>query len=204
MNKGLIKIQEQFKNNIIDYNNNPNKCLYCNGPILYIKGKLRDTKVKKFCNTSCAASHNNKIPKRKKLNQYSTCECGNTKGRYVEVCRACFLDKKDLGNKTIGELKAIYNNYFKFRIRIAKAARDIFKTITTKSCVNCGYDKHVQAAHIKSVASFSDDVLISEINNKKNLIPLCPNCHWEYDNGLLDLKDNIANWCNSNIQESLS
>ena len=28
---------------------------------------------------------------------------------------------------------------------------------------------------------------IEEINNINNLIGLCPNHHWEYDNGLLEL-----------------
>ena len=36
----------------------------------------------------------------------------------------------------------------------------------------------------KAVADFDDGTLVSEINN---LIALCPNHHWEYDNGLLEL-----------------
>ena len=53
-------------------------------------------------------------------------------------------------------------------------------------CAICGYDKHADVAHIKSVSSFDDDVLISEINDFKNLIGLCPNHHWEFDAGLID------------------
>lgn len=36
--------------------------------------------------------------------------------------------------------------------------------------------------------SFSMDSLISEINSLENLIYLCPNCHWEFDNELLIIK----------------
>lgn len=42
-------------------------------------------------------------------------------------------------------------------------------------------------AHIKAVSEFSDDTLISEINDINNLVGLCPNHHWEYDHGLLNL-----------------
>ena len=51
----------------------------------------------------------------------------------------------------------------------------------------CGYSKHYEVAHIKAVADFDDNDLISEINSENNLIALCPNHHWEYDNGLLKI-----------------
>jgi predicted restriction endonuclease len=49
----------------------------------------------------------------------------------------------------------------------------------------------VEVAHIKAVSNFSEDSLISEINDISNLIGLCPNHHWEYDNGLLDISKYI-------------
>lgn len=48
-------------------------------------------------------------------------------------------------------------------------------------CEECGYDKHVEIAHIKSISSFREDTMISEINSFDNLKILCPNCHWEFD-----------------------
>lgn len=39
------------------------------------------------------------------------------------------------------------------------------------------YDKHIEIAHIKSVAEFDDSVTIAEINSIDNLIALCPNHH---------------------------
>jgi len=39
--------------------------------------------------------------------------------------------------------------------------------------------------HIKPVAEFGDDAPLEEINAKENLIALCPNCHRELDDGLL-------------------
>lgn len=54
-------------------------------------------------------------------------------------------------------------------------------------CAICGYDKHIEIAHIKAVSDFEDSVKISEINSINNLIALCPNHHWEYDNNILKL-----------------
>ena len=46
-------------------------------------------------------------------------------------------------------------------------------------------------AHIKAVSDYDNDTLISEINDINNLVALCPNHHWEYDNNLLDLTEYI-------------
>lgn len=54
----------------------------------------------------------------------------------------------------------------------------------------CGYDKFVEIAHIKAVSEFDESALISDINSIDNLIALCPNHHWEYDNGVLILRNN--------------
>jgi predicted HNH restriction endonuclease len=37
------------------------------------------------------------------------------------------------------------------------------------------------------IASFPMTATIAKVNDIKNLIVLCPNCHWKYDHGLLDL-----------------
>lgn len=61
------------------------------------------------------------------------------------------------------------------------------KDLTNRPCANCGYSKHVELCHIKAVASFDDNAFIGEVNHPNNIIQLCPNCHWELDNGLLKL-----------------
>lgn len=71
---------------------------------------------------------------------------------------------------------------------IAKNARKLYsQSNKPKKCICCGYDKHYEVAHIKAVSDFSDNALISEINNINNLIALCPNHHWEYDNTDFDI-----------------
>ena len=172
MNKGLIKIKKYHENNIKDYNDNPNKCLYCDDCILHEKGTLSFTKIKKFCSRSCAASYNNtrriRIKKEKIKKE---------------------LLRESISNKTKGELLLINKSYFSMRSGICKDARaKLKKSKREQICINCGYDKHVQTCHIKNISSFANDIKISEINSIDNLIYLCPNCHWEFDHNILKLK----------------
>lgn len=89
----------------------------------------------------------------------------------------------DILATTKGELFDIYQTWQTARTAIAKNAREIYSLSNKpKQCVCCGYNKHFEVAHIKSVSSFENSALISEINSIDNLIALCPNHHWEYDN----------------------
>lgn len=98
-------------------------------------------------------------------------------------------------NKTIsnqqltkGELIKIRKNYQSYRSCIRKKAELVFKNSGKEcKCEVCGYDKHIEIAHKKAVSDFDDSATIAEINDINNLIALCPNCHWEFDNGLLEL-----------------
>ena len=58
-----------------------------------------------------------------------------------------------------------------------------------KACQKCSYDKHVELCHIKPINSFDDSATVGEINDPKNLLVLCPNHHWEFDNGILKLEE---------------
>lgn len=49
-------------------------------------------------------------------------------------------------------------------------------------CNVCGYDKHVEVAHIRSISSFDDNILVKHVNDVSNMVYLCPNHHWELDN----------------------
>lgn len=93
-----------------------------------------------------------------------------------------------LSNKTKGELFAERKNWQSARTAIRKHANRIFfENNTTHKCAICGYDKHIEVAHIKAVSDFDDTATIREINSITNLIGLCPNHHWEYDNGVIEL-----------------
>lgn len=93
-----------------------------------------------------------------------------------------------ISNYTKKELFNKYPNYLSARNAICSLARNIYRNSTRpKQCICCNYDKHYEVAHIKAVSDFDDDALISEINSEDNLIALCPNHHWEYDNTDFDI-----------------
>ena len=92
------------------------------------------------------------------------------------------LTKQELFNR--------YKQWQTARSIIQKNARDIYnKSNKPKECIVCKYNKHYEVAHIKAVSDFDGDATISEINCINNLIALCPNHHWEYDNTDFDISD---------------
>lgn len=99
-----------------------------------------------------------------------------------------FLNKRNVSNKTKLELFNKRLNWQSARSAIAKDSRFVYNNSDKpKCCYVCGYDKHIEIAHIKSVSSFDDETKVSDINNIDNLVALCPNHHWEFDNGLLNI-----------------
>ena len=96
------------------------------------------------------------------------------------------LDPVDLETKDSLLIKR--KNYQSYRSAIRKRAEKVFSDSEKPlKCAICGYDIHVEIAHIRPVSDFPGDTLISDINSADNLIALCPNHHWEYDHGILKL-----------------
>ena len=140
-----------------------------------------ETSNPKFCCRSCGVSYNNKLnPKRKLSKKCKHCDV------LIPSNRKC-CDKHSKirwsgrGDLTIAD--AIYKRHHRSSAYalIRTRARSIAKSNGLTSCNKCGYDKHVEIAHIKPISEFSDDTLISVVNDLSNLMPLCPNCHWEMD-----------------------
>ena len=100
--------------------------------------------------------------------------CNNVKGN------------RAIKNKTKKEILEKSSSYQSYRSAIRKDAEKTFseKDGNNKCCI-CGYDKHIEIAHVRPVSDFSEDSLVCEINHINNIIPLCPNHHWEFDNGVL-------------------
>jgi hypothetical protein len=153
-------------------------CLNCN----------KETTNPKFCCKSCSATYTNKQYPKRKTNK--TCSiCGEQVKSYRHTkCEKHWQEYKNnqYQNKTIGEyrnyesVKGKHTSWINSHIRLF--ARSWLKHLTKLPCAHCGYDKHVELAHIKPIASFTDDCLLSDVNSELNVIQLCPNCHWEFDN----------------------
>lgn len=125
---------------------------------------------------------------------YESTLSSNLKVKVKQRCELLGIDclertkKIPVNQRTKGELFSNLKNWQTARSAIRKDAQNIFnKSNKPKCCAICGYDKHIEVAHIKAVSDFENTTLVSEINNIDNLIALCPNHHWEYDNGLLKL-----------------
>ena len=105
----------------------------------------------------------------------------------IEVHR-CLIDNYYLNDKTKREVFEASKSWQAGRATIQRMARQVFfENNDNPRCHICGYDKHIEVAHVKAVSNFSGDTKLKEINSVDNLIGLCPNHHWEYDNGLLKL-----------------
>lgn len=144
----------------------------------------RLTKNPSFCSRSCAAKQTNKIPKRKRTLVCSSCGesmvARKAKGVYMTKCQECYREERD-AIETSTKRELLTNDTQRYRKIRYRARRDLVRLGKT-SCDKCGYAKHVEACHRIPIREFPLDAPIYEINSPDNLMALCPNCHWEFDN----------------------
>lgn len=169
-------------------------CITCQGEL-----KRRDQK--KFCSRSCAAKHNNVVsPKRKSSKRSAQCRgCDNIiyrnkNGTLNAFCSTCRDQRKhyrngvDRDERTIEEV-IVRKGTNKFDQIRDHAYRLYKKERANPSCERCGYTKHIEICHIKSVSSFPLETKLKVVNARENILILCPNCHWEFDHDQLNLDE---------------
>lgn len=139
-----------------------------------------------FCSRSCAAKYNNKkFPKRKRRICYCK-SCGCVVPYRRTTCDECNPQIVDWTKITLKDVLYTTHQASNRYTRIRDNAQSIFRNSgKLQQCSNCGYSSHYHVCHIKPIHLYSLDTFVSEINSIDNLIALCPNCHWEFDNGLL-------------------
>ena len=137
---------------------------------------------------SCAAKTNNRLkPKRKPEGICKNCNGpSRIQAIYCKLCKSLGLGHRFCGeditiDKAIDKKNGRQNAFGVIRARARKKMEAI------SCCQKCGYNKHIEIAHIKPISDFSLDTLVSVVNANDNLIALCPNCHWEHDNGLIKI-----------------
>lgn len=207
---GESNIEHQRAKAIELYYQNPNTCRFCEKPIpIPANSKVAWIRRKKFCNPSCAASFTNKqSPKRKRRSEKPTeglcisCKIviqykDRRPHKYCDSCRSIargWHNRERYGgvvvmddSKTKGELKSQMNGYYLFRSVVNKHASRAYKQAGKQDCcVVCGYHD-IQICHIKAVSKFPDTATLAEIDHPDNLVGLCPNHHYEFDKGQLEL-----------------
>lgn len=96
------------------------------------------------------------------------------------------ITRDQLKTLTLGRLKKLRPS--SWRQTISRDARQTFlEQGDCQKCMVCSYSTHVECCHIVDVAQWPNWATISEINDPRNLGWLCPNHHWEFDNGYLDI-----------------
>lgn len=149
------------------------------------------TKTQSFCCKKCRLAKNQR---RFYTSQKKKCpDCGkNIKNTSIR-CVACTRHVQDcVGKKTtLGEfhsrmsVKGKHPSWKNSHIR--SLARYWNSDKLSLPCSVCGYSKHVELAHIKPISSFPETSTLEEVNHPRNLIQLCPNCHWESHNGFIKI-----------------
>jgi 5-methylcytosine-specific restriction endonuclease McrA len=160
----------------------------------------QETTNPKFCSTSCAATYNNKLfPKRQKASSSLTI-IKKVQQRYCRDChipvpghrRVCDNCKGriyvDWTKRTIADIHSAAKYQVSSQLR--SIARQEFKqSKRPRICQNCGYDKHIEVCHIHAIQDFPPGTPVSVVSGIDNLVALCPNCHWEFDHGILHIQD---------------
>lgn len=153
-----------------------NNCVLCG----------KETKNRKYCSISCATQINNKTVVRKRMGPQGKCsKCNEIVPKTRKYCKECFKQycpRLDYSIVTIADCQAKHKHQHYNRIR--DVARTIYKREISK-CQVCKYSKHIEICHIKPISSYPKETTVSEVNSRENILFLCPNCHWEFDHGLL-------------------
>ena len=156
------------------------------------------TKNLKYCSSSCSAQVTGKLyPKRKLTKKCTKCLEKVVKSYKNRLCEDCSIQYENNKSQKYKDrtlefyyqkesLKNLHKSSKSAHIRAL--ARSWFKHLTLLPCAVCNYTKHVEICHIKPIKTFSETSLLGEVNSPKNIIQLCPNCHWEFDNGYITKK----------------
>lgn len=185
---GKIMAARQRKEALANYYNNPNQCKYCNKTISIPEGgNVYATRIKKFCNSSCAASANNISKRTACVTCNKPIRRRSTNKYYSEPhCFQC-ITASNWANTTKGELFATCKTWQSARGYIRKLAVKIYRSShKNQVCLICGYSdwRVLEVAHRRAVSDFPDTALLGEINNIDNLEALCPTHHTEFDKGI--------------------
>ena len=158
--------------------------MYCN--------TLLTNLARKFCNCKCAALFNS--PKRAPTRICHECkaEFKRTLTNKTRFCSRCVVECLDSDRRARNLTLRYYADKCK-RENVSTHQKwspvryyaRRWNDHLPRKCIICAYDKHVEFAHIKGIASFDLDTRLSVVNAESNIAILCPNHHWELDNGLL-------------------
>lgn len=166
------------------------KCTNCGEELTRSQSEINRSKTGNFfCTMSCAAIYNNKKYPKKKITRKCK-RCNNLVMNFKSsLCVRHYKESRDINTRTLGYYleKRKDSHRASAYADIRGIARSEYKSLLKRPCASCGYDKHVELCHKKPISQFSPSATVGEINAPENVVQLCRNCHWEFDNDILIL-----------------
>lgn len=174
-------------------------CLACQNPFNKLPNQIRKH-PNHFCSRSCAAKHNNRGRRRGPFTFRVCVKCSasfpyepdHRNRKRCPDCRVVMLGSEYYRQTTLADawkLPSLKNKHPSWRNSYVRLLNRLWNaSLLQQPCAVCGYSQHVELCHIKSIRSFPETATIGEVNDPSNVIQLCPNHHWELDNGRLDDK----------------
>jgi hypothetical protein len=168
--KSIQKLKEQRKVRELEYNRAPKICGYCAKTLEY------KDRHKQFCNSSCAASFNNKGVTRHSKNKNISKICILCEGEIINHSRNIkYCSSKCAGiHKTNIEIEKWKRNYSNILV-LPKGIRNYIVRINDGRCCICGWGE--KNPYSGSYAVVVDHIDGNSTNNSPdNLRVICPNC----------------------------
>lgn len=145
-----------------------------------------------FCSCSCAGKAHKDFLPRRPAKERNCCRCSRSfkaenGHKSLTSCPACYANRpQTVASRTIAEIEATGSGKDRYN-RIRQHCREQHADLAKKPCANCGYKKHSELCHVRSISKWSKDTKIATVNARENVVQLCRNCHWEQEHGLLDV-----------------
>lgn len=159
------------------------KNLHCNKCGKSIRRIASSIRGEVYCSHTCSASFNN-TKRKSRRREYFCVVCNTEVEKRRKWCKECSpLGKENMSISSLFYIKKAAGKYSKIR----QKARSKYLASKPHECIVCGYTLHIEVAHIKPISSFPEDTLVSVVNHFDNLAGLCKRCHWEYDNGHVEI-----------------
>jgi hypothetical protein len=146
------------------------------------------TKNKRFCNRACS---NKGSPRRKLIIRFcKKCDrkftLNESRSKYCIQCR----QKPNVGVFTLEHFaNKNSGNHPSWKFAEVRAHCRYINRHLKKACQVCGYDMHVELAHIKALHAWPLTTTLNVVNAESNILVLCRNHHWEFDHGKLHLNE---------------
>lgn len=180
-------------------------CVKCGISVIRLP---KDVRSNVFCSHACAASYNSKGKHQKRYAKLRTCIacgagyiCQHATHRSTRYCPNCLVTygngraaltavKKSLTLAAfhgVPYLKDKHPSWMNANVRSLNRTWNKEMLRLPCSVESCGYSLHVELCHKRPITDFPESATLGEVNSPSNVVPLCPNHHWEFDNGHLIL-----------------